>query len=176
RGRKSAFGAFGRSGSGFYIMDGVVPRTRLAEALATVYRLCAEKGLGTGNVFHAGDGNLHPHVAFTQGDAKSQRAALDVSLEILRMCIQLGGTISGEHGIGIEKKPMMSELYAPEDLALMERVRAACNPRGLLNPCKVLPGGAGCGEAHARGDGAKTLASVPIPGGARRDDAEGPWI
>jgi glycolate oxidase len=176
RGRKSAFGAFGRSGNGFYIMDGVVPRTRLAEALATVYRLCEERGLETGNVFHAGDGNLHPHVAFTQGDPESQRAALEVSLEILRMCIRLGGTISGEHGIGVEKKPMMTELYAKEDLALMERVRFACNPLGLLNPCKILPGGRGCGEAHSHEGNGAPLASTPIPGGPRRDDAEGPWI
>jgi glycolate oxidase len=179
RGRKSAFGAFGRSGKGFYIMDGVVPRTRLAEALAFVYRLCEERGLMTGNVFHAGDGNLHPHIAFDFDDPASQRAALEVSLEILRMCVRFGGTISGEHGVGVEKKRMMLELYAPEDLALMERVRAACNPSGRLNPCKILPGGAGCGEAHAHragnGDGAP-LASVPMRGGPLRADAEGPWI
>jgi len=175
RGRKSAFGAFGRSGNGFYIMDGVVPRTKLAAALATVYRLCAERGLGTGNVFHAGDGNLHPHVAFDQDDPASQRAALEVSEEILRMCIRSGGTISGEHGVGIEKKPMMRELFAPADLALMERVRAACNPEGLLNPCKVLPGGAGCGEGAAHAHGAAGGPPL-VRGGPVRDDVEGPWI
>ena len=176
KGRKSAFGAFGRSGNGFYIMDGVVPRTRLSRALATVYRLCEERGLGTGNVFHAGDGNLHPHVAFEQGNAESQRAALEVSQEILRMCIREGGTISGEHGVGIEKKPMMRELFAPEDLALMERIRVALNPDSRLNPCKVLPGGAGCGEgaAHTLADAAHGPAVMR--GGPRRDDAEGPWI
>src|SRR2546430_10771449 len=109
KGRKSAFGAYGRSASGFYIMDGVVPRTRLAEALAAVYRLCAERGLEAGNVFHAGDGNLHPHVLFDADDPRQQAAALDVSHEILRMCIRMGGTISGEHGVGIEKRPMMPE-------------------------------------------------------------------
>jgi glycolate oxidase len=175
RGRKSAFGAFGRSGNGFYIMDGVVPRTKLAHALATVYRLCEERGLGTGNVFHAGDGNLHPHVAFDLGDPASQRAALEVSEEILRMCIRSGGTISGEHGVGIEKKPMMRELFAAEDLALMERVRASLNPAGRHNPCKVLPGGAGCGEgaAHAA---AHAAGPAVMRGGPMRDDAEGPWI
>ncbi|MEO5618696.1 MAG: FAD-linked oxidase C-terminal domain-containing protein [Candidatus Eisenbacteria bacterium] len=179
RGRKSAFGAFGRSGNGFYIMDGVVPRTKLTSALATVYRLCAERGLTTGNVFHAGDGNLHPHVAFDQDDPVSQQAALEVSEEILRMCIRSGGTISGEHGVGIEKKPMMRELFAPEDLALMGRVRDALNPDGRLNPCKVLPGGAGCGEgaaAHARAPHTAAAGPAVMRGGPARDDVEGPWI
>src|SRR6185369_4905342 len=84
KGRKSAFGAYGRAASGFYIMDGVVPRTRLAEALAGVGRLCAERGLESGNVFHAGDGNLHPHVLFDAADPRQQAAALDASHEILR--------------------------------------------------------------------------------------------
>src|SRR5205814_1791223 len=128
RGRKSAFGAYGRTASGFYIMDGVVPRTRLAEALAQVYALCAERGLEAGNVFHAGDGNLHPHVLFDAGDPAAQDRALDASHEILRMCIRFGGTISGEHGVGIEKRPMMRELSAPEDLAVMEWLRAAFAP------------------------------------------------
>lgn len=166
RGRKSAFGAYGRTASGFYIMDGVVPRTRLAEALSEVYRLCGERGLEAGNVFHAGDGNLHPHVLFDADDPAAQARALEVSHEILRMCIRFGGTISGEHGVGIEKRPMMRELFAPADLALMERLRRAFDPDGLLNPGKILPGD---------GDG-----RAPRPaqlGGMRvRADAEGPWI
>ena len=104
RGRKSAFGAYGRTASGFYIMDGVVPRTRLAEALTNIYAMCAARGLEAGNVFHAGDGNLHPHVLFDASDPAQQQAALEVSHEILRMCIRMGGTISGEHGVGIEKQ------------------------------------------------------------------------
>jgi glycolate oxidase len=167
RGRKSAFGAYGRTASGFYIMDGVVPRTRLAEALATIGRLCDERGLESGNVFHAGDGNLHPHVLFDAEDSAAQARALDASLEILRMCIRLGGTISGEHGVGIEKRPMMSELFAAEDLATMESFRTAFNPDGLLNPGKILPGGGGCREA----------APAQMGGMRMRDDAsEGPWI
>ena len=90
RGRKSAFGAYGRTASGFYIMDGVVPRTRLAEALETIYRLARERGLEAGNVFHAGDGNLHPHVLFDADDPVAQARALDASHEILRMCIRIG--------------------------------------------------------------------------------------
>ncbi len=171
KGRKSAFGAYGRAASGFYIMDGVVPRTKLAEALANVYRLCAEKGLGAGNVFHAGDGNLHPHVLFDADNPVQQADALEVSHEILRMCIRMGGTISGEHGVGIEKRPMMSELFTPDDLGIMERVRGAFDPDRRLNPGKVLPGGSGCGEAHAR-------SRPPAQFGGMRigETAEGPWI
>ena len=165
KGRKSAFGAYGRAASGFYIMDGVVPRTRLAEALRGVYQMCAERGLGAGNVFHAGDGNLHPHVLFDADDPAQQAAALEVSHEILRMCIRMGGTISGEHGVGIEKRPMMRELFAPADLAVMERVRRAFDPGGLLNPGKILPG-----------DGEPTHPPAQMGGMKVRDDVEGAWI
>jgi glycolate oxidase len=172
KGRKSAFGAYGRTASGFYIMDGVVPRTRLAEALEGVYRLCHERGLEAGNVFHAGDGNLHPHVLFDAKDPAQQARALDASHEILRMCIRFGGTISGEHGVGLEKKSMMRELFDPVDLEVMARLRTAFNPDGLLNPCKILPGGAGCGEAAQA-----TVARPAQMGGTQwRDGAEGPWI
>ena len=170
RGRKSAFGAYGRTASGFYIMDGVVPRTRLAEALSMVYRLCEERGLEAGNVFHAGDGNLHPHVLFDARDPAKQAAALEVSHEILRMCIRMGGTISGEHGVGIEKRPMMDELFAPDDLAVMERLRDAFDPARRLNPGKILPGGGGCREAASAG------APAQMGGMRLRPDAEGPWI
>jgi len=172
RGRKSAFGAYGRSANGFYIMDGVVPRTRLAEALSAVHALCAERGLQAGNVFHAGDGNLHPHVLFKADDPASQQQALEASHEILRMCIRLGGTISGEHGVGIEKRPMMLELFAAEDLATMNRLRAAFDPGGLLNPGKILPGD---------GDGRPATGARHAPaqlGGMRAGagGAQGPWI
>lgn len=167
RGRKSAFGAYGRAASGFYIMDGVVPRTRLAEALANVYRLCEEKGLQAGNVFHAGDGNLHPHVLFDADQPQQQADALAISIEILRMCIRMGGTISGEHGVGIEKRSMMSELFEPDDLAVMERLRDAFDAERGLNPGKILPAGGGCREAHPASFGGMAAA---------RADAEGPWI
>jgi glycolate oxidase len=187
RGRKSAFGAYGRMATGFYIMDGVVPRSRLAEAIAGVYRLAGERGLEAGNVFHAGDGNLHPHVLFDAHDPAQQEAALEVAHEILRMCIRMGGTISGEHGVGIEKRPMMRELFQAADLDTMTRVRDAFDPDHGLNPCKILPGGAGCGEhAHTAGGAAARDPAGPAarPPGApaqlggrpARDDAEGPWI
>jgi len=165
KGRKSAFGAYGRAASGFYIMDGVVPRTKLAEALAGVGRLCAERGLESGNVFHAGDGNLHPHVLFNADDPKQQAAALDASHEILRMCIRMGGSISGEHGVGIEKRPMMRELFAPADLAVMERLRSAFDPDRRLNPGKILPGDGEGIHAPAQMGGMRPVAV-----------AEGPWI
>jgi glycolate oxidase len=169
KGRKSAFGAYGRAATGFYIMDGVVPRTRLAEALANVYAYAKEKGLEAGNVFHAGDGNLHPHVLFDARDPRAQADALEVSHRILRMCIAFGGTISGEHGVGIEKRPMMAELFAEADLGVMERVRAAFDPDRRLNPGKILPGGSGCGEArHGSFEALRGFASSP--------QAEGPWI
>jgi len=169
KGRKSAFGAYGRAASGFIIMDGVVPRTRLAEALTNVYAFAREKGLDAGNVFHAGDGNLHPHVLFDARDAQAHVDALEVSHRILRMCIDYGGTISGEHGVGIEKRPMMSELFAEADLATMERVRAAFDPDRRLNPGKILPGGSGCGEARQGSFEA-------LRGFASNANAEGPWI
>jgi glycolate oxidase subunit GlcD len=165
RGRKSAFGAYGRTASGFYIMDGVVPRTRLAEALDEVYRLCEARGLEAGNVFHAGDGNLHPHVLFDSHDPAAQARALDASHEILRMCIRFGGTISGEHGVGIEKRPMMRELFAPEDLATMGRLRAAFDPDERLNPGKILPGD---GDGHG--------APAQMGGMKVRADVQGAWI
>jgi len=167
KGRKSAFGAYGRTASGFYIMDGVVPRTRLAEALSTVYRLAEERGLRAGNVFHAGDGNLHPHVLFDADDPVAQARALDASHEILRMCIRMGGTISGEHGVGIEKRPMMSELFSAEDLATMDRLRSAFDPDGLLNPGKILPG-----EGGTHGSAPAQLGGQSAGAG----EAEGPWI
>ena len=179
KGRKSAFGAYGRLGCGFYIMDGVVPRTRLAEALALIGSMTAERGLESGNVFHAGDGNLHPHVLFDVNIPGQQEAALEVSHEILRMCIRMGGTISGEHGVGIEKRAMMSELYAAEDLATMERLRFAFDPERHLNPGKILPGGSGCGEARAYAAAGARREGSPaqiVGAGAGDGYVEGPWI
>ncbi|HEY2954836.1 MAG TPA: FAD-linked oxidase C-terminal domain-containing protein [Candidatus Eisenbacteria bacterium] len=176
RGRKSAFGAYGRTASGFYIMDGVVPRTRLAEALGAIYRMAEERGLEAGNVFHAGDGNLHPHILFDADDAAAQASALEVSHEILRMCIRMGGTISGEHGVGIEKRPMMSELFAADDLETMGRLRRAFDPGETLNPLKILPGGAGCGEGAAGATRERAATPAQMGGMRPRADAEGPWI
>jgi glycolate oxidase subunit GlcD len=139
RGRKSSFGAYGRIGRAFYLMDGTVPRSRLAEAVAGVYALAGARGLTAGTLLHAGDGNLHPHILFDPDDEAQKQGALEASQEILRLCIRLGGTISGEHGIGLEKIPMMREVYSPDDLRTMARLRRAFDPGGLLNPGKMLP-------------------------------------
>jgi glycolate oxidase len=147
-----------------------------------VYRLAGERGLEAGNVFHAGDGNLHPHVLFDAHDPRQQQAALEVSHEILRMCIRMGGTISGEHGVGIEKRPMMTELFAAEDLAAMHELRCAFDPARRLNPGKILPGGGGCGEGHdalvarAREAGGREGVPAQLGGRPARADVEGPWI
>jgi glycolate oxidase subunit GlcD len=139
RGRKSSYGAYGRTGRRFHLMDGTVPRSRLAEATAEIYRLAAARGLHAGTLMHAGDGNLHPKILFDPDDAAQERAALEVAEEILRTCLRLGGTISGEHGIGLEKRHMMREAFAPADLAVMERLRRAFDPAGRMNPGKLLP-------------------------------------
>lgn len=153
RGRKSSFGAYGRTGKRFVVLDAVVPRTRLADALVRVHELAAARGLRAGSISHAGDGNLHPHLMFDAAVPGEREEAHRLERDILRMCIGLGGTITGEHGVGIEKRPMMSELYADGDLAIMERVRAAFDPQRRLNPGKVLPArdDGGVARAHAAG-------------------------
>jgi hypothetical protein len=144
--------------------------------------MAAECGLEAGNVFHAGDGNLHPHILFDASDPAQQAAALEVSHEILRMCIRMGGTISGEHGVGIEKRSMMSALFATDDLEVMRSLRCAFDPEQRLNPGKILPGGGGCGEARealmtrARAAGEGEGAPAQLGGRPARADVEGPWI
>ena len=166
RGRKSAFGAWGRTGKSFYVLDGVVPRTRLAEALGSVHVMAGARGLHAGSVSHAGDGNIHPHIMFDPTVPGQQADAHAVELEILRMCIRFGGTITGEHGVGIEKRPMMPEQFAPEDLGVMERARAAFDPARMLNPGKILPGHAGHESPHP---------PVAMSAPHARADVEGPW-
>jgi glycolate oxidase subunit GlcD len=139
--RKGAFGAMGRIANGFYVMDGVVPRTRLPEMLARVGRICEERGLRVANVFHAGDGNLHPNVLFDPDDPGEVSRALDASFEILRACVALGGSLSGEHGIGNEKREMMGIVFSPDDLSVMRSVKEALDPAGALNPDKIFPTG-----------------------------------
>jgi glycolate oxidase len=165
-GRKSAFGAMGRLGTSYYVQDGVIPRTRLPEVVASVQEIGQRYGLRIANVFHAGDGNLHPLIVFddrTPGDYEKTVAA---GAEILRVCVRLGGSISGEHGIGMEKRDCMSLQYAPADLALMAALKSAFNPRGLCNPAKMFPTSRRCGES------ARTQASGALSPAIR--DAVGP--
>ena len=145
-GRKAAFAAMGRLSPEFLLQDGVVPRTRLAEALQGIAALSATAGLRVANVFHAGDGNLHPLVLY-RADADETRAAEALAASIAELCVALGGSLSGEHGIGVDKACSMPKMFTPEDLAAMDRLRAAFDPSGLCNPGKVFPTPALCGES-----------------------------
>ncbi len=146
-GRKSAFGAMGRLGSSYYVQDGVIPRTRLPEVVGEVAEIARRYGLRIANVFHAGDGNLHPLIVFDDRTPGDYERAVAAGADILRACVAHGGSISGEHGIGIEKRDCMTLQYAPADLALMARLRSAFNPRGLCNPAKIFPTSRLCGES-----------------------------
>ena len=146
KGRKGAFGAMGRLNTDLYVLDGVVPRTRLEEALAGITAIGAKHGVVMTNVFHAGDGNLHPNISFDGRDPEQTRRTVAAGREILQLCVDLGGSISGEHGIGTEKLDHVRMMYGEDDLAVMQRVRSVFNPSGLCNPGKVLPSRGACAE------------------------------
>jgi glycolate oxidase len=141
KGRKCAFSAVGRLSPDFIVQDGVVPRTRLGEALAGIERLSRQHALRVANVFHAGDGNLHPLILFDGRESGALDRAERLAADILRMCIGLGGSITGEHGVGLEKRAFLGEMFGEEDMAFMARLRASIDPRGLANRGKMLGGG-----------------------------------
>ena len=146
RGRKAAFAAMGRISPDYYVQDGVVPRTKLPEVLRRIDALSQEHGLRVGNVFHAGDGNLHPLVLYDgRVDGQAARAE-ELSKLILVACVDAGGSITGEHGVGTDKACAMPLMFGEVDLATMERLRAAFDPRGLSNPGKLFPTPRLCGE------------------------------
>ena len=146
KGRKSAFGAIARIAPDYYLHDAVVPRTKLVDVLREVYRIAGEQRLTMMNVFHAGDGNLHPLIVFDAREPGVWQRVHDAGAEILRTCVSAGGVLSGEHGIGIEKRDAMPLIFSPDDLDLQARLRDAFDPSGLANPDKVLPRGSRCGE------------------------------
>jgi glycolate oxidase len=146
RGRKAAFAAMGRVSPNYYVQDGVVPRTRLPEVLARIRQLEISSGLRIGNVFHAGDGNLHPLICYDEKIPGQAARAEAAASEILHYCIEAGGSLTGEHGIGADKACHMPEMFSADDLALMRRVRSAFDPQGLCNPDKVFPTPRLCGE------------------------------
>jgi glycolate oxidase len=146
-GRKSAFGAMGRLGSSYYVQDGVIPRTKLPEVVSEVAAIAERYGLLIANVFHAGDGNLHPLIVFDERRPGDYERTVAAGADILRACVRHGGSISGEHGIGIEKRDCMTLQYKAADLELMARLRSAFNPRGLCNPAKLFPTSRRCGES-----------------------------
>jgi glycolate oxidase len=146
RGRKAAFAAMGRVSPNYYVQDGVVPRTRLPEVLARIRALGERSGLRIGNVFHAGDGNLHPLICYDERVPGEADRAVEVAAEILSYCIDAGGSLTGEHGIGADKSAYMPQMFSGDDLALMLRVRDAIDPLRLSNPGKVFPTPRLCGE------------------------------
>ena len=148
KGRKEAFGAVGRVSPSYYVLDGVIPRTKLTPTLLRVEEISKHCGLVIGNIFHAGDGNLHPLILFDHRDRAQFRRARAAGEEIMQLCVEMGGTLTGEHGVGMEKNELMPLMFTETDLDLMRKVRAAFNPVGRLNPGKVLPLGKGCGETR----------------------------
>jgi len=145
-GRKAAFAAMGRVSPNYYVQDGVVPRTRLPEVLERIHRLSERSGLRIGNVFHAGDGNLHPLICYDERIEGQADLAEQVAGEILTYCVEAGGSITGEHGVGADKKAYMPRMFSDDDLDVMQCVRDAFDPRHLCNPGKVLPTPRLCGE------------------------------
>jgi glycolate oxidase len=152
--RKGAAGAVGRIAPNYYIQDACVPRTKLPQVMRQVERIARDHRLPVGNVFHAGDGNLHPLLIFDRRDARQVQAVIDAGSEILQTCIALGGTISGEHGIGYEKRSSLSLVFTTQDLAAMARVRDVFDPMRAFNPDKIFPSGAVCGEVTAASNAA----------------------
>lgn len=150
KGRKNAFGAAGRASPSYYTQDGVIPRTKLPATLRRVGEISRKYNLAIGNVFHAGDGNLHPIILFDQRDKQQFADAVRAADEIIEFCISVGGTITGEHGVGMEKDRLMPLLFSEADLDLMKRVRGVFNSDGLLNPGKIFPTSKGCGEIYVR--------------------------
>jgi glycolate dehydrogenase FAD-linked subunit len=146
KGRKAAFAAMGRVSPNYYVQDGVVPRTRLPEVLSRIRQLEARSGLRIGNVFHAGDGNLHPLICYDERIPGQADRAVEVAGEILTYCIDAGGSITGEHGVGADKREYMPKMFTDDDLDVMQRMRDAFDPKRLCNPGKVFPTPRLCGE------------------------------
>ena len=149
-GRKGALGALGSLAPNYYLVDGVVPRTRLAEVLGRVGEVGEKHGLLIANVFHAGDGNLHPCILFDERQPGALEKATEAGGELLRVCVEVGGTLTGEHGVGLEKKAYMPLVFTQDDMDTMMKVRRAFSPGGSFNPGKVFPGGPEYDQAAQR--------------------------
>jgi glycolate oxidase len=141
KGRKSAFSAVGRLSPDFIVQDGVVPRRRLGEALRRIGEMSREAGLRCANVFHAGDGNLHPLILFDGRESGALERAETLAGRILKMCVEMGGSITGEHGIGVEKRDYLPDMFSADEIDCMQRLRAVFDPLGIANPGKMFPGG-----------------------------------
>jgi glycolate oxidase subunit GlcD len=161
RARKGAFGAMGRLAPDLYVHDAVVPRSALPEVLAEVCAIGDRYRLTLSNVFHAGDGNLHPNISFDRRDPEELQRVLAAGAEILKLCVDAGGVISGEHGIGNEKREFISLVFNESDLDAMKRLRATFNPEGLCNPGKIFPTTRSCVESNPN---ARGYDRVPLDG------------
>ena len=148
-GRKGAITALGHIKPNYYLLDGVVPRTRLPDVLNTVYEVAAEYDIPVANVFHAGDGNLHPCLLFDEREPRITERVLEAGGKIMRACVDAGGAITGEHGVGLEKRSYLPWIFTDDDIAAMMQLRTAFGADDDFNPCKIFPGGHGCGEGHA---------------------------
>ncbi|MDP4237711.1 MAG: FAD-linked oxidase C-terminal domain-containing protein, partial [Bacteroidota bacterium] len=142
-----AFGALGRVSPSYYTQDGVIPRHALPEVLEQIAAIGEKHQLRIANIFHAGDGNLHPAILYNEKDPESVRRVLEASKDILKLCISRNGSITGEHGIGIEKKEALGWMFGEMDIAIMARLRNVFNGQGMLNPGKFLPTDHPCLEA-----------------------------
>lgn len=151
KGRKAAFAAMGQISPDYYVQDAVIPRTKLPQILREISTFSDEYGLRVANVFHAGDGNLHPLILYDGRNEGELHKAEEMGAKIMRRCIELGGSITGEHGVGREKRDYMPLMYTPADLEAMLKVKRVFNPDGLLNPGKIFPTTKGCVEAGAVG-------------------------
>jgi glycolate oxidase len=160
KGRKSAFGAVAQVSPNYYLHDTVVPRSRLVETMEEVQAIADRYGLDVYNVFHAGDGNLHPLMAFDAADPVMLEKVHRAGEEMVAACLARGGALSGEHGIGLEKRDMMREDFTEMDLDAQARLKEAFDPAGLFNPAKVLPEGSRCFDF----------------GGVRREIPDGAWV
>jgi glycolate oxidase len=159
RGRKEAAGAVGRITHNYVLQDAVVPRSKLPQIMGQIEAIASAAGLVVANVFHAGDGNLHPMICYDERVPGEFERALAANDEILHACIELGGTVTGEHGVGMDKAEKLALLFTPDDLAAMRAVRRVFDPRALMNPDKVFPSG---GHRHAP---ASVGAGTPVPQG-----------
>ena len=162
-GRKGALGAFGTIAPNYYILDGVVPRTRLPEVLRRVGEIAEHHGFPVANIFHAGDGNLHPCILFDDSVPGAAARVLEAGAEIMRLCVDAGGALSGEHGIGIEKQDFMAWVFSEEDLAMMKKLRPAFQADESFNPGKVFPGAR---EQHHGGGTAQHIMERALAAGA----------
>lgn len=159
KGRKAAFAAMGKISPDYYVQDGVIPRTKLEYVLSQIESLSQKHGYRVANVFHAGDGNLHPLILYDNAVSGALEQVEELGGEILKLCVQVGGSISGEHGIGADKRCYMPEMFSPTDLETMQWVRQVFDPKAIANPGKIFPTPRTCGEA-ARAEVAKQFEGV----------------